>query len=213
MKNEKHGDKRYKTLQEEGRGVYEEKRSEFLGRAMHVENEQQALDLIRRVREEHHDARHHVYAYVFDGGGIQRYSDDGEPQGTGGIPVLNVLRKSGIDDACIVVTRYFGGILLGAGGLVRAYTAAAKLAVEAAGIVTYERYVEFRILLSYSEYPKLLSKLPDFGAITDGADFADTVTLRAAVRIGDAGRFIDAIRELFGGRVFAEQTGERYDKA
>ncbi len=213
MKNEKHEDQRYKTLREEGRGVYEEKRSEFLGRAMHVENEQEALDLIRHVREEHHDARHHVYAYVLGGGGIQRYSDDGEPQGTGGIPVLDVLRKSGIDDACIVVTRYFGGILLGAGGLVRAYTAAAKLAVEAAGTVTYERYAEFRILLSYSEYQKLLSKLPDFGAIADGADFADTVTLRAAVRAGDAGRFTDAIRELFGGRVFAEQTGERYDKA
>ncbi len=132
---------------------------------MHVENEQDAQSLIRRIREAHYDARHHVYAYVLGGGVIQRYSDDGEPQGTGGMPVLEVLRKSGLDDACVVVTRYFGGILLGAGGLVRAYTAAAKLAIEAAGIITYERYAAFRLMLSYSEYQKLLARLPDFGAI------------------------------------------------
>lgn len=212
MKNEKE-DKLYTTLREEGHAVYEEKRSEFLGCAMHVENEQNAQSLIRRVREAHHDARHHVYAYVLGGGVIQRYSDDGEPQGTGGMPVLEVLRKSGLDDACVVVTRYFGGILLGAGGLVRAYTAAAKLAVEAAGIITYERYIAFRLVLSYSEYQKLLARLPDFGAILDGVDFADTVTLCTAVRAKDTARFLHGIRELFSGRVIAEKTGERYDKA
>ncbi len=213
MKNGKEADKLYMTLREEGHAVYEEKRSEFLGFAMHVENEQDAQSLIRRIREAHYDARHHVYAYVLGGGVIQRYSDDGEPQGTGGMPVLEVLRKSGLDDACVVVTRYFGGILLGAGGLVRAYTAAAKLAIEAAGIITYERYAAFRLMLSYSEYQKLLARLPDFGAILDGADFADTVTLRTAVRAKDTARFLHGICELFNGRVIAEKIGERYDKA
>ena len=111
-------EKLYVTLGGEGTATIEEKRSEFIGYAAHVQDETEAQSFVRRIKAKHHDARHNVYAYVL-GDTVQRYSDDGEPQGTAGIPVLDVIRKSGVTDACIVVTRYFGGILLGAGGLVR----------------------------------------------------------------------------------------------
>ena len=177
---------------------------------MHIANEAEAQTFVKRIKTKHHDARHNVFAYVC--GGVQRYSDDGEPQGTAGIPVLEVIRKSGITDACIVVTRYFGGILLGAGGLVRAYTAAAKAAVDDAGIAVYEAYVELRIVLSYGDYRKLLAKLPAFGALTDATDFASEVTLDIAMKAVEEERFRGAVRELFAGRVAVEKRGERYDK-
>ncbi len=201
----------YVTLGGEGTAVFEEKRSEFIGYAAHIANEAEAQAFVKRIKAKHHDARHNVFAYVC-GDSVQRYSDDGEPQGTAGIPVLDVIRKSGITDACIVVTRYFGGILLGAGGLVRAYTAAAKAAVDDAGIVTYEQYVELRVVLSYGDYRKLLAKLPAFGTLTDATDFASEVTLDIAMKATEEARFRDAVRELFAGRVAVEKRGERYDK-
>lgn len=201
----------YVTLGGEGTAVFEEKRSEFIGYAVRVASEADAQAFVKRIKAKHHDARHNVFAYVC-GDSVQRYSDDGEPQGTAGIPVLDVIRKSGITDACIVVTRYFGGILLGAGGLVRAYTAAAKAAVDDAGVVTYEQYVELRVVLSYADYRKLLAKLPAFGTITDATDFASEVTLDIAMKKTEEARFRDAVRELFAGRVSVENRGERHDK-
>ena len=125
----------YVTIGKEGSATLVEKKSEFIGYAAHVENESEALDFIAKIKHRHSDARHNVYAYVLKKNNIMRYSDDGEPQGTAGMPVLDVIRKTGFTDAVIVVTRYFGGILLGTGGLVRAYSASAKLAVEDAGIL------------------------------------------------------------------------------
>ena len=124
------------TLLKSGSATLVEKKSEFIGYACPVKDEDEAIEFVKSIKKKHSDARHNVYAYMI-GQNIARYSDDGEPQGTGGIPVLDVIRKSGFTDAVIVVTRYFGGILLGAGGLVRAYSAAAKMAVDDAGIVTY----------------------------------------------------------------------------
>lgn len=212
MGNETSNEKLYTTLAGEGTGVYEEKRSEFIGVAAHIDCEQDALDLIKRIRAKHYDARHNVHAYVCSGGNVQRYSDDGEPQGTAGIPVLDVIRKSGLEDVCIVVTRYFGGTLLGAGGLVRAYTAAAKLAVDHAGIVTYENYDEFRLVLQYADYQKLLAKLPSFGAKIDNTDFGSEVILDIAMRSAEGEHFVSFVRELFNDRVSAEYKGTRYDK-
>ena len=171
-----------------------------------------ALNLIKRIRAKHHDARHNVFVYVCANGNVQRYSDDGEPQGTAGIPVLDVIRKSGLEDVCIVVTRYFGGTLLGAGGLVRAYTAAAKLAVDAAGIVTYENYTEFRLVLEYSDYQKLLAKLSSFHAKIDDTEFGMQVVLDVAMRAADGERFPSFVRELFNDRVTPEIRGTRFDK-
>lgn len=212
MGNDLSGEKLYTTLSGEGTGTYEEKRSEFIGVAIHINSEQDALDLIKRIRAKHYDARHNVFAYVCSGGNVQRYSDDGEPQGTAGIPVLDVIRKSGLEDVCIVVTRYFGGTLLGAGGLVRAYTAAAKLAVDAAGIVTYETYAQFRMELEYSDYQRILAKLPSFRAKVDNTDFGTKVTLDIALRAVEADRFADFVRELFNDRVPVEHLGTRFDK-
>ncbi len=205
-------EKLYTTLAGEGVGVYEEKRSEFIGVAAHIDSEKDAQELIKRIKAEHHDARHNVFAYVCASGNVQRYSDDGEPLGTAGIPVLDVIRKSGLDDVCVVVTRYFGGVLLGAGGLVRAYTAAAKLAIDEAGIVTYEKYSEFRLVLNYSDYQKILAKLPSFNAKIDNTDFATDVTFDIALRAPLAEKFRLFVKELFCDRVPAELIGERYDK-
>ena len=205
-------EKLYTTLLGEGTYIYEEKRSEFIGVATHIDSEEDALKLVKRIKSEHYDARHNVYAYVCSSGKVQRYSDDGEPQGTAGIPVLDVIRKSGLEDVCVVVTRYFGGVLLGAGGLVRAYTAAAKLAIDNAGIVTYQSFSEIRIVLNYSDYQKILAKLPNFNAKIDNTDFGSDVTLDIAVKSTDEERFCSFVKELFCDRVQPIHIGERFDK-
>lgn len=201
----------YTTLAKPGKGIFEEKKSEFIGVAIPIKSEEDALALIRKVKAEHYDARHNCYAYVFDGGRVQRYSDDGEPQGTAGIPILDVIRKSGLSDTCIVVTRYFGGILLGAGGLVRAYTAAAKAAVDDAGVASFVPYTELRISLSYSDHQKLLSKLPAFAVKIDNTVYDKEVTLTVALQKTKEDAFLDSLREWFCDRVFAERIGERMD--
>ena len=193
-----------------GESEYVEKRSQFLGHVRRVETEDEARAFIAEMKKKHYDARHNCWCYIIRGG-AERYSDDGEPQGTAGIPVLDVLRKSGVTDACIVVTRYFGGILLGAGGLVRAYTAAAKAALDAAGTLTMERYAELRLRLSYADYQKLSAKLDTLGVVTDAVDFGGEVTLDVALKATAKVRFTEAVRELFAGRVPVEVRGERYD--
>ena len=169
--------KLYTTLGKSASAEYTEKKSVFIGYASPVKTEQEALDFINAVRKKHSDARHNVFAYQLNGGGIARYSDDGEPQGTAGVPVLEVIKKSGADDCVIVVTRYFGGILLGASGLVRAYSTAAKSAVDAAGVVTYESYREFTLECGYSEYQRVEAELPKYGVIVDSSDFGGNVAM------------------------------------
>ena len=115
----------YTTLEGEGHDEFEERRSLFIGHAKHVTSEEEAMEFVKSLKKEYADATHNVWAYVLKGGIVARYSDDGEPQGTAGMPILETIRKSGEEDVCIVVTRYFGGILLGAGGLTRAYAHAA----------------------------------------------------------------------------------------
>lgn len=194
----------------DGTSEYMEKKSRFLGLITPVTTEAEARARLEAVKKQEYDARHNCWAYILHSG-QKRYSDDGEPQGTAGIPVLDVLRKSGVTDACIVVTRYFGGILLGAGGLVRAYTAAAKAALDAAGTLTMERYAELRLRLSYADYQKLSAKLDTLGAVTDAVDFGGEVTLEVALKVTAKARFTEAVRELFAGRVPVEVRGERYD--
>ena len=143
---------------------------------------------------------------------VVRCSDDGEPQGSAGVPTLDVLRKSGVSNAVIVTTRYFGGILLGAGGLVRAYSAAARMAVEAAGIVTYTRFDEFRLVCSYANYQRYLAEFPKYGIKTDGTDFADRVTLRCAVPVERSAALCRRISEMSNGADAPARTGERFDK-
>lgn len=203
--------KQYVTLRKEASAEFEEKRSVFIGYAKPVKTEAEAMDFVKKIRGKHGDARHNVFAYTLGGGVTARYSDDGEPQGTAGIPVLDVLRKSGVDDACIVVTRYFGGILLGAGGLVRAYSAAAKMALDAAEIATFEPYTELSLTCSYPEYQKISAELPRFSAIIDDVDFADNVTVRFAVKNEKSNQITDRIREMTAGKTIPKIVGSRFD--
>ena len=144
----------YRTLQKSGERDFTEKKSRFIGYAFPVSTEKEAQDLLQMIRKRHWDAKHNVSAYVLKDG-IQHCSDDGEPQGTAGVPVMNVILKNGVVDAMIVVTRYFGGILLGTGGLVRAYSHAASLALEDAGIVTMCPCKNLSLSCSYSQYGKV----------------------------------------------------------
>ncbi len=199
----------YITLLGEASATFIEKRSEFIGYASPVKTEEEAVGFIERIRRKHGDARHNVYAYLLKNG-CARYSDDGEPQGTAGIPTLEVIKKGGFCDAAIVVTRYFGGVLLGASGLVRAYTAAAKLACEAAGIVTYKHLEEFTLVCSYPEYQRLLPQLKKHSVITDGTEFTDNVTLSLAAEPEALFRFSETVKELGAGKVTLLRTGSRF---
>ena len=203
--------KQYVTLRKEASAEFEEKRSIFIGYAKPVKSETEAMEFVKRIRGKHGDARHNVFAYTLNNGVTAGYSDDGEPQGTAGIPVLDVLRKSGVDDACIVVTRYFGGILLGAGGLVRAYSAAAKMALDAAEIAVFEPYTEFSLTCSYPDYQKISAELPRFSALVDDTEYADSVTVKFAIKSQKEDQLIDRIREMTAGRSIPEITGTRFD--
>lgn len=185
----------------------EEKKSIFIGHATPVENEEQAREYINAKKKEFHDATHNVYAYLLADGAIARYSDDGEPSGTAGMPVLNVVKMSGASDLCVVVTRYFGGILLGAGGLVRAYTASAKLAVDEAGLAVFEPYAIYRMEVSYSDYQKLTAALPKIGVSEDSCDFADNVIVTAAIEISRADDLVKMFSELTYGKGKIAQIG------
>lgn len=185
----------------------EEKKSIFIGHATPVENEEQAREYINAKKKEFHDATHNVYAYLLADGAIARYSDDGEPSGTAGMPVLNVVKMSEASDLCVVVTRYFGGILLGAGGLVRAYTASAKLAVDEAGLAVFEPYAIYRMEVSYSDYQKLTAALPKIGVSEDSCDFADNVIVTAAIEISRADDLVKMFSELTYGKGKIAQIG------
>lgn len=198
------------TLSGVGRSEYTEKKSVFIGLAKRVSSEEDALAVVKSQKNEYPDARHHIFAYRLRGG-AERYSDDGEPQGSGGIPMLEILRKNGIEDTVVVVTRYFGGTLLGTGGLSRAYAGTAKSAVDDAGIVVYGTFCEMEAVCSYNEYQRLLPELERAGALTDGTDFADRVTVRFALPATDADGFAARLTELFNGNVTPQKTGTRLD--
>ena len=169
------------TLARAASAEFEEKKSVFIGHATPVGSEDEARAFVDSKKREYHDARHNCYAYLLSDGAVARYSDDSEPQGTAGIPILNVLKMSGATDMCVVVTRYFGGILLGAGGLVRAYTTAAKMAVDAAGFAVFEDYAVYQIDVTYSDYQKLTVALSRAGIKEDSCEFGEGVSVRAAV--------------------------------
>ena len=201
----------YTTLAGEGSNEFEEKRSIFIGHAKHITSEDEAMEFIKAKKKEYSDATHNCWAYLLKGGIVARYSDDGEPQGTAGVPMLEAIRKSGVEDCVVVVTRYFGGVLLGAGGLVRAYSHGTSVALAAAKVVTYEKYAEMQLDCSYSEYQKYSVILPTFGAIIDDTDFSDKVVIRFAVKETVVDKLILKITEMSGGRDKPEKTGERFD--
>ena len=201
----------YKTILHRADESFEEKKSLFIGHALPVSTEAEALAFLNEIRSAYPDATHNVYAYVLRENGTTRYSDDREPQGTAGMPVLDVLRKAEITDTAVVVTRYFGGTLLGTGGLVRAYTQAAKLAVEAGGVVTRAKLAMLSLVCTYGDYQKITPLLSMNGIRVDDTEFGADVTVRVALLPSGVEGFCKHVTEASGGRAILEENGERYD--
>ena len=203
----------YKTLRAPASGEFTEKRSRFIGYAQPVSTQAEAAAFIERIKNQHHDATHNVFAYLLREGQLERYSDDGEPQGTAGIPALYVLRKQGVTDCAVVVTRYFGGILLGAGGLVRAYAHAAAMALSNAGIVIMAHCSLLEITCDYSFYGKLAVCIPEWGGIVEDTQFGGAVTVRVRIHTALAEQFCTNLVDASNGRFHAVQTGECFAAA
>lgn len=172
----------YKTVEKEANDFFIEKKSKFIGYAKPVKTQEDALEFISKIKSKHWDATHNVYAYVLRENNIQRYSDDGEPSGTAGVPVLDVMLKESLVDVCVVATRYFGGTLLGAGGLVRAYSHTSKIALEAAGIITMAQCSVMSAEVDYSFYDRLNILLSDFSAVILNTSFSDKVCVEFSVK-------------------------------
>lgn len=190
-----------------GDAEYVEKRSRFLGKVRHVETEEEARAFIESMKKQYHDARHNCWCYLLRDG-VLRYSDDGEPQGTAGQPMLGVFQKEGVTDLVCVVTRYFGGVLLGAGGLCRAYTRSAKDALDAAGISIVRRWVELCLPCPYSLYARLSQEAEAIGGVVTDTRFAADVTLTLLLPEGTEEQFQRRLSDLSAGQVSAEVTGE-----
>ena len=201
----------YVTLAKEGVSETVVKKSIFIGHAAPVKTEAQALEYIAKYKKQYSDATHNVWAYLIKNGNLMRYTDDGEPSGTSGIPVLDIIRKGGFTDAVIVVTRYFGGTLLGTGGLVRAYSAAAKEAVDDAGIASFRNFEEMIVEIDYQTYQKLKNYLKHPDIIVDDTVFSDTVSVQIAVLDESAETVCKDITEMSAGRAIIEKIGVRLD--
>ena len=182
-----------------GEDKFEEKRSKFTGRLWHVETAEEAVAKIKEMRETYWDATHNCYAYILREGNVMRYSDDGEPQGTAGMPILEVLRHENLTDCVCVVTRYFGGILLGTGGLVRAYTQGAQVAVAAAGAQRMSLYTVALIACPYNLYEIILHLLPDHDCAVEETDYGADVTLTVTLPAGREDELNRALAEATAG--------------
>ena len=202
--------KDYKTVKTESHDEFTEKRSRFIGYVKPVKTEQEATDFINSLRSKHWDARHNVYAYSLREGNIKRYSDDGEPSGTAGMPVLDVITKNEVYDVCVVVTRYFGGVLLGTGGLVRAYSQGAKLALEAGQIVKMQNCSVCSLICNYNQYGKISSLILDMGGIVDDTAFEADVTLKFHISPDLFDALNKKLADLTSGEIQAKSDDEEY---
>lgn len=186
---------------------YVEKRSRFLGKVRHVKTEEEARAFIDAMKKQYHDARHNCWCYVLQSG-VMRYSDDGEPQGTAGQPMLNVFQKEAVTDVVCVVTRYFGGVLLGAGGLCRAYTKSAKDALDAAGISVVRRWMELSIPCGYNLFRKITQEVPAWKGVVADTEYGADVTVKALLPEGTEEEFAKHILDITAGTVHVQVTGE-----
>ena len=193
-----------------GEAEFVEKRSRFIGQVWRVESEAEARSRLEEVRKKYHDARHHCFCYVLREGNILRYGDDGEPQGTAGQPMLNVFLKEEVSNAVCVVTRYFGGILLGAGGLTRAYGGTAKLALDAAGISRMRLWAVLAVPCPYPLYERMRLLVEKSGGTVESADFGSDVLLTVLLPAEDTAGFRTAVTELSAGSVEVLEEEERF---
>lgn len=190
----------YKTVGRESSATIYEKKSEFIGYIAHVKTRRQAAEYLAKIKKKHYDATHHCFAYIVKDEKIERQSDDGEPRKTAGMPILEVIRHSGLEDVIIVVVRYFGGTLLGTGGLVRAYTGAAQAAVAAAEILSYSLCVDISIQADYPLYDRLSNLFSACGAKILQTEFTDKVFIKGRMISGTQQKLVDEIKLLTKGR-------------
>ena len=178
-----------------------EKRSRFIGHIWRVESEEEARAFIEQTKKKHYDARHNCWCYIIREGNVLRYSDDGEPQGTAGQPMLNVFQREEVTNVCCVVTRYFGGILLGAGGLTRAYGGTAKLALDAAGISHMRLWATLAVPCSYPLYERMRLLVESCGGIITDSDFGADIVLTVTLPAEDVEGFQAKVTEFSAGQI------------
>ena len=194
--------KNYKTVKQPAEATYVVERSKFIAHVTSVETREQAEAFIAKIKKEYWDARHNVYAYALKGGET-RCSDDGEPSGTSGMPTLDVILKQGFSDVCMVTTRYFGGILLGTGGLVRAYSKAAAMALAEAGGVQVAECEVYESVVPYALAEKFTRFLSDSGCVVEHTEYAVNVTVRYYMQAGERALFLEKLTDRFHGEVQA----------
>lgn len=187
-----------------------EKRSRFIGYIKHVETEKEATDFIAEIRQKHWDATHNVYAYILRDNQIKRYSDDNEPQGTAGLPVLDVLQKNNVVDTVIVVTRYFGGVLLGGGGLVRAYSHSASIALKKIGTVTMQMCSVCSLSCTYTQYGKIPATIAQFDGVIDNSEFTDNVSVKFHIPCDNLKKLNEVLSELTCGECCAKEHSKAF---
>lgn len=192
-----------------GEDAFIEKKSRFIGRIWPVETEQEALEKIQQMKKQHYDATHNCWAYILRDGAV-RFSDDGEPGGTAGMPMLQVLQREGLYNVVCVVTRYFGGILLGAGGLVRAYTKGAKIAVDAAGKSMKRVWTVLYVPCPYSWYERVKLEIVSFGGVIRDTQFGAEVELELLLPQAQCRSFLDRLTDLTAATVEAMELGQEY---
>lgn len=194
----------YKTIAQPCEAKFIEKKSEFIGYLCPVQTEEQAIAFIEQIRAMHRKATHNCYAYILRENNAARHSDDGEPGGTAGVPIYEVLRKEGLTDVCCVVTRYFGGIMLGAGGLVRAYTKGAKDAVDAAQIKCMAAAEQLIVTVDYGLYGRLAQVFLDYDARVENEEFADNVKITLYIREETSQKLQDKLVDTCNGNASIE---------
>lgn len=187
----------YITIREYGEDSFIEKKSEFIGYAKRIENEEEAKAFVAEIKSKHKQARHNCWAYIIgENMGIQRYSDDGEPQGTAGIPTLEVIKKEDLRDVVVVVTRYFGGVKLGAGGLVRAYTKGAKIGIDAAKVIEKVMYKEVRIKIDYNQLGKVQNEIMNMNYFVKDTIYEDNVEIIVYSRLEEVKVLTDKMIDI-----------------
>ena len=192
-----------------GEAEFVEKRSSFLGHVRYVETEDEAKAFVTEMKKKFYDARHNCWCYIIKDGAV-RYSDDGEPQGTAGIPMLEVLKREGVTNVVCVVTRYFGGVLLGTGGLLRAYTKSAKDALDAAGICVVRRWVKAEIACSYAMLERLKTECTAIGGVVADIEYSADVCLKLLLPEDKADAFSQRMADVTAGASELEITGEEF---
>lgn len=204
--------KEYKTVEFESKDEFVEKKSRFIGYVKPVKTQEEATNFINSIKTKHWDATHNVSAFVLRENNIQRSSDDGEPSGTAGVPTLDVLLKENLVDVCVVVTRYFGGTLLGAGGLIRAYSHSSKIAVEAGHIITMAPCKVLSASVDYSFYDRFNILLSEFNANIENSEFTDNVTVTFSIRENTVPLLQDKLTQLSNGKCILKEIGEKFAK-